>query len=48
MLLQQQITLNQVNLQIQNDVEELEQYGRHFSLRIDGAPAMEKEKPGCF
>ena len=44
-MLQQQITsLKQVNLQIQNDFEELEQYGRRLSLNIDGVPVKEKER----
>ena len=44
-MLQQQITsLKQVNLQIQNDFEELEQYGRRLSLSIDGVPVKEKER----
>ena len=44
-MLQQQITsLKQVNLQIQNDFEELEQYGRSLSLRIDGVPVKGKER----
>ena len=36
--------MKQVNLQIQNDLEELQQYGRCLSLRIDGVPVQEKEK----
>ena len=44
-MLQQQITsLKQVNLQIQNDVKELKQYGRHLSLTIDEVPIKEKER----
>ena len=44
-MLQQQITsLKQVNLQIQNDLKELEQYGRRLSLRIDGVPVKGKER----
>ena len=44
-ILQQQITLlKQVNLQIQNDLEELEQYGGRLSLRIGGVPVKEKER----
>ena len=47
-MLQQQITsLKQVNLQIQNDLEELKQYGRRLSLRIDGVPVKEKERSQC-
>ena len=42
-MLQQEITsLKQVNLQFQKEVEELEQYGRHLSLTIDGIPVREK------
>ena len=33
-----------MNLQIQNDLEELEQYGRRLSLRIDGVPVKGKER----
>ena len=49
-MLQQQITsLKQMNLQIQNDFEELEQYGRRLSLSIDGGTCQgEGKKPGCF
>ena len=44
-MLQQQITLlKQVNLQIQNDLEELEQYGGRLSLRIGGVPVKEEER----
>ena len=48
-MLQQQIkSLKQVNLQIQNNMEELKQYSRCLSLRIDGVPVKEKEKHRCF
>ena len=44
-MLQQQITsLKQVNLQIQNDLEELGQYGRCHSLRNDAVPVKKKER----
>ena len=44
-LIQQEITsLRQMNLQIQGDVEELKQYGRRLSLRIDGVSAKKKER----
>ena len=44
-VLQQQITsLKRVNLQIQNNLEELEQYSRRLSLRIDGISVKEKQK----
>ena len=33
-----------MNLQIRNDLEELDQYSRRLSLRIDGVPVKEKER----
>ena len=49
-MLQQQITsLKQVNLQIQNDLEELKQYSRRLSLRINAGTCQgERKKPECF
>ena len=32
--------MKKVNLQIQNDVKESKQHGRHLSLRIDEVPVM--------
>ena len=47
-MLQQQITsLKKVNLQIQNDLEELKQYGTRLGLRIDRVPVKEKERSQC-
>ena len=47
-VLQQQITsLKKVNLQIQNDLEELKQYGTRLGLRIDRVPVKEKERSQC-
>ena len=47
-MLQQQITsLKKVNLQIQNGLEELKQYGRRLSLRIDGVTVKQKERSQC-
>ena len=44
-MLQQQVTsLKQVNLQIQNDMKELEQYNRCLCLRIDWVPIKEKKR----
>lgn len=44
-IFQQEITsLKQVNLQIQNKMEELEQYGRNLSVGIDGVPAIRRIK----
>ena len=37
-----------MNLQIQNDLEELKQYGKRLSLRIDGVPVKEKERSQDF
>ena len=36
MLYQQITSLNRVNLQTRNEEEELKQYSRHLSLRING------------
>ena len=50
-MLKQQITsLKQVNLQIQNDLKELRQYGRCHSLRNDAVLVKKKErrKTECF
>ena len=33
-----------MSLQIQNDLDELEQYGRRLSLTIDGVPVKKKER----
>ena len=44
MLQQQIISLKQVNLQIQDDLEKLEQYGRFLSLCTDGIPVKKKER----
>ena len=42
-IFQQEITsLKQVNLQIQNKMEELEQYGRNRSVGIDGVPVIRR------
>ena len=44
-IFQQEITsLKQVNLQIQNKMEELEQYGRNLSVGIDGVPVIRRKK----
>ena len=44
-MLQQQVTsLKQVNLQIQNDMKELEQYNRCLCLKIDWVPIKEKKR----
>ena len=37
-----------MNLQIQNDLEELKQYGKRLTLRIDGVPVKEKERSQDF
>ena len=47
-MLQQLITsLKKVNLQIQNGLEELKQYGRRLSLRTDGVTVKQKERSQC-
>ena len=48
MLQQQTTSLKQVNLQIQNDLEEVEQYGTRLNLRIDGVLVKKKEESRMF